>query len=65
MDEYVPGTWQQSETWIRNTIGSDFRWKMRPLDNAPNRQIVAELIVDAIERNNGTFPESNSFIERI
>ena len=55
---------KKCEEWIRKTIAGDFRWKIRPQDNASNRQMVADLVKDAIRRNDGTFPEKNSFIER-
>ena len=64
MEDYCDGTWEEFEEWIRNTIAGDFRWKIRPQDNASNREMVAELIKDAKKRNDGTFPEQNSFIER-
>ena len=63
MDEYLAGTWEEFEAWIRETIGGDFRWKIRPRDNLPNREVVADLNKEAIKRNNGVFPENNSFIE--
>ena len=65
MEEHLEGSWEQFEAWIRNTIGGGFTWKIRPLDSAENREMVANLIEDAIKRNNGTFPEKNSFIERM
>jgi len=37
---------------------------VRPQDNATNREMVASLILDGIKRNNGIFPEKNTFIER-
>ena len=63
--DYHDGTWEELEEWIRNTIVGDFRWKIRPQDNASNREMVAGLIEDATKRNDGTFPEKNSFIERV
>ena len=32
MDKYLGGTWEEFEQWIRFTIGSDFKWLVRPLD---------------------------------
>ena len=64
-EEYLTCTWDQFEAWIRKIIGGEFRWKIRPQDNASNREMVANLIKDAIKRNNGIFPDKNSFIERL
>ena len=32
MDKFVDGTWEEFEQWIRDTIGSDFLWCVKPLD---------------------------------
>lgn len=65
MDErWLEGTWQDLEAWIRETIGSDFRWRIRPRDTRPNRRMLTNLILNDIKRNGGVFPESNAFIER-
>jgi hypothetical protein len=65
MEEYLGGTWEEFEEWIRTTIAGEFCWKIRPQDNVSNREIVADLIKEAMKRNDGTFPEKNSFIERV
>ncbi len=64
MDNYLDGSWKKFEQWIRNTIGSDFRWTVRPMDKRANRQMIAELVQNDIKENNGEFPEKNAFIER-
>ena len=64
MDRHLTGTWEEFEAWIRETIGADFHWRVRPQDNATNREMVASLILDGIKRNNGIFLEKNTFIER-
>jgi len=64
MDKHLTGTWEEFEAWIKETVGSDFNWRVRPQDNATNREMVASLILDGIKRNNGIFPEKNTFIER-
>ncbi len=33
----LEGTWQEFEVLIRDTIGSDFRWRVRPQDTNSNR----------------------------
>ncbi len=33
----LEGTWQEFEALIRDTIGSDFRWRVRPQDTRSNR----------------------------
>jgi len=65
MDNYLDGSWEKFEQWIRNTIGSDFRWRVRLMDKRANREMISELVQNNIKRNNGVFPEDNSFIERI
>ncbi len=65
MDKYLCGTWEEFEQWIRFTIGSDFRWRVRPLDRQSNREMVANMVRKDIEMNNSVFPTHNSFIERI
>ena len=64
MDNYLGGSWEKFEQWIRNTIGSDFCWRVRPMDKRTNRQMVAELVQNDIKENSGTFPEKNAYIER-
>ncbi len=59
------GKWKEFEAWIRNAIGGDFTWKVRPRDNVANRKMVANVIEETIKDNNGKFPASNSFIERL
>ena len=63
MDNYLDGSWKKFEQWIRNTIGSDFRWRVRPRDKRSNRQIIAELLQKDIKENHRDLPEKNSFIE--
>jgi hypothetical protein len=45
-------------------IGSDFRWRVSPMDKRSNRQMIAELVQNDIKENNGVFPEKNLFIDR-
>ena len=56
MDNYLDGRWKKYVQWIRNTIGSDFRWRVRPMDKRSNRQMIAELVQNDIKENNGVFP---------
>ncbi len=63
-DNYLDGSWEKFEHWIRNTIGSDFRTRVRPMDKRANRQMIAKLVQKDIKAHNGVFPEENSFIER-
>ena len=56
--------WEQFEEIIRNAIGSDFIWKIRPGDTEANRQAVMESIERMLREHNGSFPEKgNMFIE--
>jgi hypothetical protein len=64
MDNYLDGSWEFFEQWIRNTIGSDFYWRVRPMDKRSNREMIAELVQNDIKANDGVFPVKNSFIER-
>jgi len=63
MDNYLDGSWEEFEQWISNTIGSNFRWRVRPMDKRADRQMIAELVENDIKENNGVFPEKNTFIE--
>ena len=65
MEEYLKGSWLEFEDWIRKEIGSDFRWKVRPMDTPSKRRLVAELILDTQRRNKGVFPRNDPFIEPI
>jgi len=56
MDKHLEGTWEESEAWIKDTIGSDFCWRIRPLDTRSNREMSVSLILDDIRRNNGALP---------
>ncbi len=64
MNKHLDDTWQEFEAWIKNTIGSSFRWRIRPPDTRPNREMIASLILEDTKRNNGDFPKENVFIER-
>lgn len=64
VDKRLDGSWDEFEQWIKDTIGSDFNWCVRPRDTAGNREMVARLILNDIERNKGVFPKKNTFIER-
>jgi len=56
--------WEEFEEIIREAIGSDFIWKIRPGDTAANRQAVMESIERTLREQNGSFPEEGDmFIE--
>jgi hypothetical protein len=65
VEKHLTGTWEEFEAWIRETIGADFHWRVRPQDNATNREMVASFIRVAFRGNKGSFPESNTFIENV
>jgi hypothetical protein len=65
MGEYLYYHREGFEAWIRKIIGSDFRWKVRPRDKPSNRKMITDLIQDTMKRNNGVFPKSDGFIERV
>ncbi len=63
-EDVLSGDWKKFEDWIREKIGSDFVWKIRPFDKESNRQAVMESIIRAIKENDGKFPpKGNAFIE--
>ncbi len=63
-NKHLDGTWQEFESWIKDTIGSSFRWRIRPPDTRSNREMIASLILEDTKRNNEDFPKENVFIER-
>ncbi len=57
-------SWKEFEELIKEAIGSDFLWKIRPRDTQVNRQAVMESIERMVGKNNGSFPDGgNIFIE--
>ena len=57
-------SWTEFEELIKEAIGSDFLWKIRPRDTQVNRQTVMESIERMVGNNNGSFPDGgNIFIE--
>ena len=40
MEDYMTGTWEEFEVWIRETIGGNFRWNVRSMDNPSNRAMI-------------------------
>jgi hypothetical protein len=57
-------SWQEFEELIKEAIGSDFLWKIRPRDTRLNRQAVMESIERMVGNNNGSFPDRGDiFIE--
>ena len=57
-------SWEEFEELIKEAIGSDFIWKIRPRDTEANRQAVIESIESMLGEHNGSFPdEGNMFIE--
>ena len=57
-------SWKEFEEFIKEAIGSDFLWKIRPRDTQVNRQAVMESIEKMVGSNNGSLPDrGNIFIE--
>lgn len=57
-------SWENFEYWIKEKVGGEISWKIRPRDTRLNRQLVAESIFETIEKNDGRFPPSgNLFLE--
>ncbi len=65
MDEHLIGDRKGFETGIRDTIGGDFRYKVRPRDTPSKRKMIADLILSDMESNNGVFARNDVFIERV
>ncbi len=64
MEKHLEGSWEEFEAWIRDTIGSNFHWRIRPLDTASNRKMIADLILAEIKQNDGVFPVEDTFLQR-
>lgn len=61
---FLSGTWEDFEAWVKAKIGGEISWKVRPRDTRMNRQLVAESVIETLERNHGEFPPSgNLFLE--
>ena len=55
---------EKFEEIIRETIGSDFVWKLRPRDTGDNRQAIMESVERMLQEHDGRFPEKGDmFIE--
>ncbi|MCK5551643.1 MAG: hypothetical protein KAJ09_00770 [Deltaproteobacteria bacterium] len=62
--DFLSGSWEDFETWIKAKVGGEISWKIRPRDTRVNRQVVAKSIIETLERNRGRFPPSgNLFLE--
>ena len=64
MDNYLDGSWEKFEQCLGTSSVSDFCWRVRPMDNRSNREMIAKLVQNEIKANNGIFPEKNAFIEQ-
>jgi len=57
---FLSGTWEEFEGWVKTKVGGEISWKVRPRDTKVNRMIVAESILDTLNRNGGEFPPSRN-----
>ena len=57
---FLSGTWEEFEGWVKKRIGGEISWKVRPRDTKVNRMIVAESILDTLDRNGGDFPPTGN-----
>ena len=64
-NKHLIDSWETFEAWIRDTIGGDFLWRIRPRDTLMNREMVANAILLDKERGDGVFLEGNTFIKRV
>jgi len=64
-DTILSCDWSEFEDWIRQQIGGDFSWKIRPMDTEEFRAIIIESIKTTIRNNDGLFPKAGDmFIEK-
>ncbi|NIO05931.1 MAG: hypothetical protein GTN74_15405 [Proteobacteria bacterium] len=60
---FLSGTWEEFEGWVKKRRCGEISWKVRPRDTKVNRMIVAESILDTLDRNGGEFPPTgNAFL---
>jgi len=52
-EEVLSGDWEKFESWIREQVGGDFIWKIKPFDKKANRQTVMESILSTIKKMKG------------
>jgi len=63
-EKILSGDWEKFEAWIREQVGGDFIWKIKPFDKKANRQTVMESILSTMKKNDGKFPPNgDTFIE--
>lgn len=61
---FLSGTWECFEGWVKTKVGGEISWKIRPRDTKVNRMIIAESVLDTLDCNGGEFPPSgNLFLE--
>jgi len=61
---FLSGTWEDFESWIKAKVGSEISWKIKPRDTKVNRMVVAKSILETMERSGDTFPSSgNIYLE--
>ena len=57
-------SWEQFEELIKEAIGSDFIWKIRPRDTEANRQAVVESIERMVGEHKTSFPARRDIAKR-
>ncbi len=57
---FLSKPWDDFETWIREKVGGEISWKVRPRDTKVNRMKVAMSILKTLERNEGEFPPAGN-----
>ena len=61
---FLLGPWEEFEVWVKTKVDGEISWKVSPRDTKVNRMIVAESVLDTLDRNGGEFPPSgNLFLE--
>jgi hypothetical protein len=62
--DFLSGSWEDFETWIKAKVGGEISWKIRPRDTRVNRRWWPRASSRPLERNRGRFPPSgNLFLE--
>ena len=49
-EKILSGDWEKFEVWIREQVGGDFIWRIKPFDKKANRQTVMESILSTIKK---------------
>jgi hypothetical protein len=61
---FLSTNWGDFEAWIKEKVGGEISWKVKPRDTKVNRMKVAMSILKTLDQNGGKFPPSgNTFVK--